>query len=195
MANELQPYNPNMSYSGGNNNRGAYQTMMQYQRPQQRQDFTTFGTAGNTGTYTGNYTGTGLDGKALTSPDVAQFSSIDSAANPMPQGTPETAGMFGIGGEFDFGQGMATANSIMSAAGTAYNIYNMYQGNKRADEMLGFAREEAGRAADKWGITLEELGRIKRVRQNLSAGYSNNGNYAAQNAKNPTERKSQYVEA
>jgi len=92
-----------------------------------------------------------------------------------------------LGGGTNSGSG-----GLMGLVGTGMNIYNMFQNNKRADEMLGFARESADRAKQQWGITLEELGRIKRVRQNISNGYQT-GNYAEQYAKNPSERPSKYV--
>jgi hypothetical protein len=89
-----------------------------------------------------------------------------------------------------FGEnGMSNLSSIV---GLGTSLYSMYLGNKQMGLYEDVMNRQLDMAEEKWGLTKEELARTKRVRQNLSGGYSNNGNYAAQNAKNPVDPKPSY---
>ena len=100
-----------------------------------------------------------------------------------------------IGG-MDTGTGLLDslggASGLMNGAMTIMNGINMYKAWDMQESLLDMAKEQEARSAEKWGMTKEELGRIKRVRQNISGGYANGGNYAQQEAQNPSERPSKY---
>jgi len=137
------------------------------------------------GTAQGAYDGPTLEGPSMKSGATDGFYDYD--AGQIAGGTPETTGPLGVGGDFNFGQTMGTVNGIMDIGMTGMNMWNLYKGNQYRDEMLGFARDQNSRAGEQWNLTKNELGRIAAVRQNLTAGYANGGNYVEQERNNPSE--------
>jgi len=191
-------YNSNISYTGGNrnaaqqvqNNPGLMTQFLNY--PVETAEIMLGGEMpSNMATFNNNQSLSGIgDVTPWNMDNGISLADIGGVSNGTGIGTALSGITNLLGGGTSGGSG--GSGGLMGLIGTGMNIYNMFQNNKRADEMLGFARESADRAKQQWGITLEELGRIKRVRQNISNGYQT-GNYAEQYAKNPSERPSKYV--
>jgi len=124
---------------------------------------------------TGNYSGVNNTGMPSFKPsiDVGDIGGLDAL---------DGGGLLGdIFGGTDLGDW----------AGLASGIYSMYLGNKQMGLYEDVMNRQLDMAEEKWGLTKEELGRVKKVRQNITNGYQT-GNYAQQERRNPSEQPSAY---
>ncbi len=72
---------------------------------------------------------------------------------------------------------MNSGPSLMDIGSFGMNAYNMYKNWGFQDEQMDLAREQMGMAREQWDMTKDEVKRISGVRKNITAGYSNGGNY------------------
>ncbi len=75
-------------------------------------------------------------------------------------------------------------NGFGDMMGVGKGLWNMYSGYKslgQQDDMMDMYQQQVDISQDKWNMTKAELNRLKGVRNNLTYGYNNGGDYSGKN--------------